>query len=142
MVSPISWITKESRPMTAWTSDELTRIGTAEELQIASLRRDGSLRNPRTIWVVRAGDDLYVRSMHGRDGGWFPGTQERHQGHIRAGGVDKDVTFADADLDLNDQIDAAYRDKYRRYGERIIGGVVNPGAQAATIRLVPRSSAS
>jgi hypothetical protein len=124
--------------MTGWTSDDLTRIGTADELELASVRRDGTLRKPRTIWVVRVGDDLYVRSMYGRTGGWFPATQVRHQGHIRARGVDKDVTFADADRDLNDQIDAAYRDKYRRYGERIIGGVVNPGARAATIKLVPR----
>jgi hypothetical protein len=124
--------------MTAWTSDELARIGTATELEIASARRDGTLRNPRTIWVVRVGDDLYVRSMYGRAGGWFPATQVRHQGHIRAGGVDKDVNFADADPDRNDAIDAAYRDKYRRYGDRIIGGVVNPEARAATIKLVPR----
>jgi hypothetical protein len=124
--------------MSAWTSEELTAIGTATELQIASRRRDGTLRNPRTIWVVRAGDDLYVRSMYGRTGGSFPGTQVRHEGHIRAGGVDKDVSFTDADPALNDQIDAAYREKYRRYGERIIGGVVNPEAQAATIKLVPR----
>jgi hypothetical protein len=123
--------------MTAWTSEELTRIGSATELQIASARRDGALRKPRTIWVVRVGDDLYVRSMYGRAGGWFPGTQARHQGHISAGGVDKDISFADADSDLNDAIDAAYREKYRRYGERIIGGVVNPEARAATIRLVP-----
>jgi hypothetical protein len=124
--------------MSAWTSEELTGIGTATELQIASRRRDGTLRNPRTIWVVRVGDDLYVRSMNGRTGGWFTGTQVRHQGHIRAGGVDKDVTFTDADPALNDQIDATYREKYRRYGERIIGGVVNPEARAATIKLVPR----
>jgi hypothetical protein len=124
--------------MTAWTSDELTRIGTATELEIASTRRDGSLRKPRTIWVVRVGDDLYVRSMYGRTGGWFPATQDRQQGHISAGGVDKDVTFADADPDRNDAIDAAYRDKYRRYGERIIGGVVNHEARATTIKLVPR----
>jgi hypothetical protein len=124
--------------MSAWTSEELTAIGTATELQIASRRRDGTLRNPRTIWVVRAGDDLYVRSMYGRTGGWFPGTQVRHEGHIRAGGVDKDVSFTNADPALNDQIDAAYREKYRRYGERIIGGVVNPEARAATIKLVPR----
>jgi hypothetical protein len=124
--------------MTGWTSDELTRIGTATELQLASARRDGTLGKPRTIWVVRVGDDLYVRSMYGRAGGWFPGTQVRHQGHIQAGGTDKDVTFADPGPDLNDQIDAAYRDKYRRYGERIIGGVVNPEARAATIKLVPR----
>jgi hypothetical protein len=124
--------------MTGWTSDDLTRIGAADELELASARRDGTLRKPRTIWVVRVDDDLYVRSMNGRAGGWFPATQVRHQGHISAGGVDTDVTFADADPDLNDAIDAAYREKYRRYGERIIGGVVNPGARAATIRLVPR----
>ena len=123
--------------MTGWTSDDLTRIGTADELELASVRRDGTLRKPRTIWVVRVGDDLYVRSMYGRTGGWFPATQVRHQGHIRARGVDKDVTFADADPRLNDQIDAAYRDKYRRYGERIIGSVVNPEARAATIKLEP-----
>jgi hypothetical protein len=58
--------------MTAWTSDELTRIGTADELELASARGDGTLRKPRTIWVVRVGDDLYVRSMYGRAGGWFP----------------------------------------------------------------------
>jgi hypothetical protein len=124
--------------MPTWTSEELTRIETATELEIASRRRDGTLGKPRTIWVVRVGDDLYVRSMYGRAGGWFPGTQVRHQGHIRVGGVERDVTFADADPDRDDAIDAAYRDKYRRYGERIIGGVVNPAARAATIKLIPR----
>jgi hypothetical protein len=124
--------------MTGWTSDELTRIGTADELELASVRRDGTLRKPRTIWVVRVGDDLYVRSMYGRAGGWFPATQVHHQGRISAGGVEKDVTFADADPDLNDAIDATYHDKYRRYGERIVGGVVNPEARAATVKLVPR----
>ena len=51
--------------MTAWTPDELAKIGAAEELLIASLRRDGTLRNPVTIWVVRHGGDLYVRSVNG-----------------------------------------------------------------------------
>jgi hypothetical protein len=51
-------------------SDELTKIGTAEELEIASLRHDGTLRSPVTIWVVRHGDDLYVRSVNGRTAAW------------------------------------------------------------------------
>ena len=37
---------------TSWTSDELTRIGSAEELQIASPRDDGTMRPYVTIWVV------------------------------------------------------------------------------------------
>ena len=128
--------------MTMWTSDELNKIGTAEELEIASLRRDGTLRNPVTIWVVRHGDDLYVRSVNGRTAAWFRGTQVRHEGHIQAGGVDKDVTFVDADPDLNDQIDTAYRTKYRRYAASIIRSIVSPQARSATIKLVPRSTSS
>ena len=126
--------------MTTWTSDELTKIGAAEELQIASLRRDGTLRNPVTIWVVRHGDELYVRSVNGRTAAWFRGTQLRHDGHIRAGGIDKDVTFVEVDPDaaLDDQIDAAYRTKYRRYAAGIVGSIMSPAARAATLKLVPR----
>ena len=126
--------------MTAWTSDELNKIGNAEELQIASLRNDGTLRKPVTIWVVRVGDDLYVRSVYGRGSGWFRGTQVHHEGHIRAGGVDKDVTFAEeTDSNINEQIDTAYRTKYRRYASNIIGSTLSPEARAATIKLVPRA---
>jgi len=63
--------------MNGWTSEELSKIGTAEELRIRSLRRDGTLRSPTTIWVVRYGDDLYIRPVNGRTSGWFRGTQER-----------------------------------------------------------------
>jgi hypothetical protein len=125
--------------MSGWTPEELIGIGQADELDLASQRRDGSVRDPVTMWVVRDGDDLYVRSMHGRAGAWFRGTQTRRQGHIRSGSVEKDVTFViDTDSALNDRIDAAYRDKYRRYGDRIVGGVVNPASRESTIKLVPR----
>jgi hypothetical protein len=125
--------------MSSWTREELARIEQADELDLASQRRDDSLRDPVTMWVVRDGDDLYVRSIHGRAGGWFRGTQTRRQGRIRSGGVARDVTFiVDTDPALNDRIDAAYRDKYRRYGDRLIGTVVNPASRDSTIRLVPR----
>jgi hypothetical protein len=124
--------------MTAWTSSELDKIGNAEELEIASLRRDGKLRKRVTIWVVRLGDDLYIRSVNGRTSAWFRGTQERHEGRIWAGGVEKQVTFEDADPNLNDQIDAAYRAKYRRYAGRILNSALTSEARAAMIKLVPR----
>jgi len=128
--------------MTTWTSDELKKIGTAEELALASLRRDGTLRNPVTIWVVRHGDDLYVRSVNGRTSAWFHGTQVRCEGHIDAGGIEKDVTFVDADPGINDQLDAAYRTKYRRYAASIINSIVSAKARSTTMKLVPRSTSS
>lgn len=129
--------------MTTWTSEELNRIGKTEELQIASLRRADTMRKPVTIWVVRVGDDLYVRSVNGRTSGWFRGVQTRHEGHIRAGGVDKDVTFVEeADDSVNEQIDNAYRTKYRRYAASIVNTTLTAEARAATIKLVPRSTGS
>ncbi len=128
--------------MTASTSGELTKIGAADEPEIASRRRDGTLRRPVTIWVVRHGDDVYVRSVNGRAAAWFRGTQVRHEGRIQAGGVDRDVIFVDADNDVDDQIDAEYRTKYRRYAASIPGRIVSPEARSATIKLLPRSAAS
>lgn len=124
--------------MANWTSDELKKIGQAEELEIATLREDGTLRNPVTIWVVRVGDALYVRAVKGRSGPWFRGTQSQHKGSISAGGVQKQVSFEDAGSQENDRIDAEYRTKYRRYAANIVNSVLTPEAKAATLRLVPR----
>jgi len=124
--------------MAAWTSDELNKIGKAEELRIASLRRDDTLRKPVTIWVVRVGNELYVRSVYGRSSAWFRGTQARHEGRIQAGGVNKNVTFVEInEFDVHEQIDAAYRTKYRRYAASIVNSTLTPDARSATIKLVP-----
>jgi hypothetical protein len=128
--------------MTLWTSDQLDKVGRAEEAQIASDGSDGKLRKPVTVWVVRHGEDLYVRSVRGRRGHWFRGIQERHEGRIRAGRVQRDVTFVDADHGIDDEIDAAYRAKYRRYAGSILNSVLTPEARSTTIKLVPRSTRS
>jgi hypothetical protein len=123
--------------MSTWTSDELGKIEAAEELDLASARGDGTLRNPVTMWVVRHGDDLYVRSVNGRGSTWFRGAQARHEAHVQAGGVDKDVRLVETD-DVDDELDAAYRAKYRRYADSIVDTIVSPRARAATLKLVPR----
>jgi hypothetical protein len=124
--------------MKQWASEDLEKIGTSEEIQLSSLRQDGTLRRPVTIWVVRLGNGLYVRAVNGRKGTWFRGTQVRHEGHIRAGRLEQDVGFMDADPALNEQIDEAYRSKYRRYSMRIINTILTPQARDSTLRLLPR----
>jgi len=128
--------------MTTWTNDELTRIGSAEELEIQSARPDGTLRKPVTIWVVRAGDDLYIRAVKGRTGPWFRHATQTQAGHIRAGGVDTDAVFTDVGNDLNDEIDAAYRAKYGHYSSSIFEPVVADKARSATLRIVPRETSA
>jgi hypothetical protein len=122
--------------MSRWTSDELEKIASTDELQLASARRDGTLRKPVTIWVVRLGDELYVRSVNGRASGWFRGVQDRHEGHVSAAGVEKEVRFVEAGDDVNDAIDDAYRTKYRRYPAAFIDPTGTPRARAATLKLV------
>jgi hypothetical protein len=133
---------KRRRPVGAWTRNELDKISAAEELKLAAARRDGSLNKPVTIWVVRIDDELYVRSGYGRTSAWFRSSQMRREGRIRAGGIEKDVSFLDADKDLGDEIDAAYHAKYCGHGAQYVNMMVSPEARSATIKLAPREASS
>jgi hypothetical protein len=122
--------------MPGWTEQELTTIGQAEELKISTRRGDGTLRRYVTIWVVRTGDNLYVRSAYGAENPWFARARKGRSGRFTSGGIEREVTFEDA-MDSPAAIDAAYHAKYDRYGPRIVGTVVGDKAAALTIRLVP-----
>jgi hypothetical protein len=122
---------------TGWTTDELARIGAADELRIAPRRADGGTPRPVPIWVVPVGDQLYVRSWRGDAGGWYRAAKARREGHISAGGVERDVEFVDAEHSVNDAVDAGYRDKYGRYPS-YVEPMVSAQARATTLRLVPR----
>jgi len=123
--------------MSTWTSSDVSTIGEADELQIASLRPDGNLRPYVTIWVVRAGDDLYVRSAHGPANPWFRRAVAAGAGRIRAGGIERDVTFGTADPDARAAIDQAYHLKYDHYPVEYVDPVVSAEAAVATIKLLP-----
>ncbi len=127
--------------MATWSNDELHKIGTAEELEIAPRRPDGSLRSPVTIWVVRHGNDLYVRSYRGQSSSWFQAAQRSHLGRIRAGGIEKDVHFVDVGDDLNEQINAAYQRKYGRYPQ-YVKPMLSADIQSTTIKLIPQDTNS
>ncbi len=124
--------------MAEWTRNDIERIGAAVHLLLASFKKDGTHRKPVTIWVVRVGDDLYVRAYRGRETAWFRHIQQRHEGRIRAGGVTQDVTFVDASSDetLGNKIDAAYRSKYQRYSATYVDPMIAPQARATTLKLV------
>jgi hypothetical protein len=122
----------------SWTIDELDRIGDADELRLAPRRRDGTLGGAVSIWVVRVGDELYVRSWRGDGGRWYRAAQASGEGHVSAGGVSKDVALLAADDEVNDAVDAAFREKYGRY-TGYVEPMVAPQARATTLRLVPRS---
>ena len=124
--------------MTVWTADELARVGGATEIEVSSRRPDGSLRPYVRIWVVRSGDDLYVRSAYGPDNGWYRRAKASGKGRIRAGGLERDVAFEEPGPSVDADLHASYHTKYDQYGARMVGTVVSTEAARATLRLVPR----
>ena len=121
--------------MAGWSEDELAAVGDADELVISARRADGELREGVPIWVVRVGDEIYVRSYKGHGSGWFRHAVETHAGHIAAGGVERDVAFEEAPDSHVAEIDDAYRTKYARYGDSYTLPMITPDARDATLRL-------
>lgn len=123
--------------MAGWTAAELTRIANVQELSIATRRPDGSLRGAVPIWVVRVGDELFVRSYRGRSGGWFRHALEQRPVHISAGGVQREVRVEEPSDPPQGEIGQAYRAKYGSYGRSYVEAMLAPAAVAATVHLLP-----
>jgi hypothetical protein len=124
----------------AWSPEELERIGTAEELQIATSRADGTLHRAVPIWVVGVSGQVYVRTWYRRDSGWFGRAVNSRRARIRVPGLEADIAIEDVGDDqaeLRASVDAAYRGKYGRYGETSVDRMVTDDAAASTLRLIP-----
>lgn len=123
--------------MSAWNPTELERIAGTREIEVSSLRDDGALTKPVTIWCVRIEGELYVRSVRGAAGGWYQDAELRHEGRIEADSTAVDVTFEDLPHHRDEEIDDAYKAKYG-YPSDPVDSVIADGAKATTIRVVPR----
>jgi hypothetical protein len=123
--------------MPDWNPTELEQIAAAREIEVSSLREDGALTKPVTIWVVRVDGELYVRSVRGDAGDWYRAAEQRHEGRIEAGDAAVDVTFEDAPHHLDEEIDAAYKEKYG-YPSDPVDSITSDDARATTTRVVPR----
>lgn len=123
--------------MSAWSADELDTLGTISEIDIAPRRADGTLWPFTTIWIVRVGDELYVRSYNGPDGSWYRAAKRSGQARIRAAGSEHDVRLEPAAA-TRDQIDAAYRTKYGQ--STYVGTMTAHDTAATTLRIVARTS--
>ena len=125
-----------------WSAEELARISSADELQIAVRRRDESLRRWVPIWVVCVGDQVYVRTWYRRDNGWFGQVLGSRRAQVRVPGVAAAVAVLDVadDAELRPGVDAAYRTKYGRYGRTTVDRMVNDDAAATTLLLSPEGA--
>ena len=79
--------------MSGWSERDLARIGAADEILVAPDQGDRSRGPAVPIWVVRVGDELYVRSYRGASGGWYRRARFSRNGRIRSRGNGFRVRF-------------------------------------------------
>jgi hypothetical protein len=126
--------------MSRWIEEELHKIAKADDLHIAPFREDGkTYGTPTWIWSVAVGDALYVRGYNGQGSRWYQAAVRQKSGRISAAGMTREVAFepldASGDDQVNDQIDEAYRAKYR--GSPYLKPMIGERARSATVRIVP-----
>ena len=127
---------KTSMTDQSWTADELERIGAARSLRWP--RSAGTERAPAGTDLGGPGRRGAVRPLLARDRRWLvprragQPRRARSRGWRRAGRRPRRA----AGDDVNDAVDAAYRDKYGRYPS-YVEPMVRAEAQTTTLRLVP-----
>jgi hypothetical protein len=123
--------------MSQWSKDELRKIAEADDLHISPLRDNGvTYGTPTWIWSVALGDSLYVRAYNGQNSSWYKAALRQKGGRITAAGIRKEVTFEPVEGSINDQIDDAYREKYK--GSPYLAPMIGARARSATVKVTPR----
>ena len=123
--------------MSAWPKDELQKIAATNDLHISPFRDDGrTYGTPTWIWSVVVDDDLYVRAYNGHNSRWYKAAIKQKAGRITAAGTTKEVAFEPIEGTINDQIDDAYRQKYKQ--SPYLKPMIGERARSATVRITPR----
>lgn len=125
--------------MTAWSKEELRKIGETDDLHISPFREDGkTYGTPTWIWSVVLDDGLYVRGYNGQKSSWYQAAVRQKAGRITAAGMTKEVNFEPVEGPINDRVDDAYRAKYK--GSPYLKPMIGARARSATVRIMPRES--
>lgn len=134
-------VSREESTMTAspWKPETLDALGEAIEVDVTPTDRDGTRRASRTIWSIRVGDELYVRSWKGRGAVWFQDALATGRGElaVTGGGASQLVTFdeVDAAAPVQRQISATFLTKYAGLEET--ASMNEQGPLESTLRLIP-----
>jgi|SRR5271170_776483 len=127
----------EISQMSRWPKDELQKIAEADDLHISPFREDGvTYGTPTWIWSVVVDDALYVRGYNGLKSRWYQAAVRQKAGRISSAGLTREVVFEPVTGRLNDQIDDAYKAKYRR--SSYLAPMIGDRARSATVKIIPR----
>lgn len=125
--------------MSSWRKSELKKIADTDDLHISPFREDGmTYGTPTWIWSVIEDNSLYVRAYSGTASRWYKAAMQQKRGRITAAGITKDVTFEPLDGPINDDIDEAYREKYKN--SPYLQPMISKRSRSATVKIEPIES--
>jgi hypothetical protein len=120
-----------------WKRKTLTEIADQAEIRISSERTGGGYNRWTPVWVVRVGDDLYVRSGFGTNRFWYRHATES-QAYVNAAGVRYKVSVIPrTDRVSIAAVDEAYRQKYS--ADPSLPLLLSDQARSTTSRLIPQT---
>jgi hypothetical protein len=125
--------------MSSWRKDELKKIADTDDLHISPFREDGmTYGTPTWIWSVVVDGSLYVRAYSGTASRWYKAAMQQKHGRITAAGVTKNVAFEPVDGPISDDIDGAYREKYKN--SPYLQPMISKRSRSATVKIEPIES--
>ena len=124
--------------MSSWRKNELKRIAGTDDLHISPFREGMTLGTPTWIWSVVVNDSLYVRAYNGMASRWYKAAMQQKRGRITAAGVTTNVAFEPVNGPINDDIDEAYREKYKN--SPYLQPMISTRSRSATVRIEPIES--
>ncbi len=115
-------------------TEDIIQIAQHDDFHIAPFREDGkTYGTPTWIWSVMVDNKLYVRAYYGTGSRWYQAAIRQKAGKIEAAGMVKKVAFEPVSGVINDEIDEAYREKYK--GSPYLQAMIGRRARAATVRV-------
>ena len=122
-----------------WKKRELQSIAEKNDLKVSPFREDGkTYGTPTWVWSVAVDGDLYARAYNGKRSSWYRAAVREGAGRITAAGMTKEVSFEPVEGAINDAIDDAYREKYKR--SKWLEPMVSKKVRGATVKISPRAS--
>ena len=114
----------------------LVRLAEADEIEMRTPRADGTASS-RQIWVVVVDGIPYVRSYAGARGAWYQHARRDGRAEVGVDGETLAVRAVPAAGEADEQVSAAYHDKYGRQSPGPTEAMVTPQVVATTLRLEP-----
>ncbi|MGC5221468.1 DUF2255 family protein [Micromonospora sp. DT81.3] len=118
-----------------WSPQDLRHLDGLRELEISVPPADGVPGRWTPIWVVVADDEVFVRTWHRRNTGWYGRAVASGSALIRMRGEPVHVIVTATGSTDADAVDASYRAKYGAAGAQ---SMLTAEAVASTLRLAPR----